>query len=339
MELITYFLFLILIYPINQFFNRSNLLPNRTGDIHQKFINKEIVPLTGGLFILITIFIIFKFDLVLNIFFLFFFILGVASDKKYIFSPKIKFLLQVLLVIFFVLIFDLKIQDLRNAFLFTLLQNQFISYIFIVLCLLVLINGSNFIDGLNGLQLGYYFMIILILFKNNFLFDFGLNLSNSLMLISLMFYLIILNFKNKLFLGDNGSYVLSMLIAYILVQIYNNNSNISPFFIALLLWYPCFENLFSIIRKSNFNFSPLKPDSKHLHQLIFIYLKRKNKTSNIAANNSSSLLINLVNFIIIFLGSLKYNHSIIQILLIILMSTLYVKIYLTLYNKISKIKL
>ena len=93
MELITYFLFLILIYPINQFFNRSNLLPNRTGDIHQKFINKEIVPLTGGLFILITIFIIFKFDLVLNIFFLFFFILGVASDKKYIFSPKIKFLL------------------------------------------------------------------------------------------------------------------------------------------------------------------------------------------------------------------------------------------------------
>ncbi len=339
MELITYFLFLILIYPINQFFNRSNLLPNRTGDIHQKFINKEIVPLTGGLFILIIIFIIFKFDLVLNIFFLFFFILGVASDKKYIFSPKIKFLLQVLLVIFFVLIFDLKIQDLRNAFLFTLLQNQFISYIFIVLCLLVLINGSNFIDGLNGLQLGYYFMIILILFKNNFLFDFGLNLSNSLMLISLMFYLIILNFKNKLFLGDNGSYVLSMLIAYILVQIYNNNSNISPFFIALLLWYPCFENLFSIIRKSNFNFSPLKPDSKHLHQLIFIYLKRKNKMSNIAANNSSSLLINLVNFIIIFLGSLKYNHSIIQILLIILMSTLYVKIYLTLYNKISKIKL
>ena len=339
MELITYFLFLILIYPINQFFNRSNLLPNRTGDIHQKFINKEIVPLTGGLFILITIFIIFKFDLVLNIFFLLFFVLGVASDKKYIFSPKIKFLLQVLLVIFFVLIFDLKIQDLRNAFLFTLLQNQFISYIFIVLCLLVLINGSNFIDGLNGLQLGYYFMIILILFKNNFLFDFGLNLSNSLMLISLMFYLIILNFKNKLFLGDNGSYVLSMLIAYMLVQIYNNNSNISPFFIALLLWYPCFENLFSIIRKSNFNLSPLKPDSKHLHQLIFIYLKRKNKMSNIAANNSSSLLINLVNFIIIFLGSLKYNHSIIQILLIILMSTLYVKIYLTLYNKISKIKL
>ena len=32
---------------------------------------------------------------------------------------------------------------------------------------MVLINGSNFIDGLNGLLLGYFLIIILILFKLN----------------------------------------------------------------------------------------------------------------------------------------------------------------------------
>ena len=62
--------------------------------------------------------------------------------------------------------------------------------------------------------------------------------------------LLFLNFLNKLFLGDNGAYMISFFIGFYLITIYNQNyQNITPYFVILLLWYPCFENLFSILRK------------------------------------------------------------------------------------------
>ena len=59
------------------------------------------------------------------------------------------------------------------------------------------------------------------------------------------------------------------LFAIILIKIYNFNNTISPYFIVNLLWYPAFEILFSLIRKVKNKFSPMIPDTMHLHQLIF----------------------------------------------------------------------
>ena len=334
MTIIFSLIFIILIYPINLFIQKLNLLPNTTGEVHQIYVNKAVVPLSGGLFILISIFFTFETDLILYSFLFSFFLIGIASDKKIISSPKIKFLLQLTLVISFVLIFDLRIEDVRNNYFSTLLENQYISYFFIILCLLVLINGSNFIDGLNGLKLGYYLIIILILFKNNFLDLFNFSFINQILFLTILIYLIFLNFINKLFSGDSGSYVMSVFIGYLLINIYSNNQNISPFFIALLLWYPCFENLFSIVRKLNFNSSPLRPDNKHLHQLLYLFIKKKYKYDKLFSNNLSSILINTVNLIIILIGSLNYNHTIIQIILIIFSSLFYTKLYLSILKKI-----
>ena len=139
---------------------------------------------------------------------------------------------------------------------------------------MVLINGSNFIDGLNGLAIGHYLIVFFILFTNSFFDLLNFDYINSISLIIIFLFLLILNFNNKLFLGDSGSYLISILTGYFLIKIYNLDQTVSPFFIALLLWYPCFENLFSIIRKFNLNSSPLRPDNKHLHQLIFIYIKK-----------------------------------------------------------------
>ena len=52
-------------------------------------------------------------------------------------------------------------------FLNSLLENTYFKYFFPVFCLLILINGSNFIDGLNGLMLGYFSSIILLIFYFN----------------------------------------------------------------------------------------------------------------------------------------------------------------------------
>ena len=45
-----------------------------------------------------------------------------------------------------------------------LLSNSSFNYIFVSFCILIVINGSNFFDGLNTLNIGYYLLISLIIF-------------------------------------------------------------------------------------------------------------------------------------------------------------------------------
>ena len=113
---------------------------------------------------------------------------------------------------------------------------------------MILINGSNFIDGLNGLLLGYFLLILFILYKLNLL-TILIFLIVFIYFFIILIFIFILNFINQLFLGDGGAYSLSFLFGFVLIYIYNSTEFITPYFIILLLWYPCFENLFSIIRK------------------------------------------------------------------------------------------
>tara|TARA_Y100000591_G_scaffold122386_1_gene104470 strand:- start:800 stop:1816 length:1017 start_codon:yes stop_codon:yes gene_type:complete len=336
MELIFFILFLISIYPINQIINKLNILPSQTGESHQNFLGKKNVPLSGGLFIIIFITYLSHENFYLYSSFIVFYLLGISSDKKYIISPKGRFILQMIFLLLFVNFFELRVIDLRNDYLSSLLENNIISLIFVVACFLVLINGSNFIDGLNGLQIGYYLIVILILLKNGFIDFTSFSSTEVIFLTLILVYLLILNFSEKLFLGDSGSYILSLFTGYFLVLIYNNNQNISPFFIALLLWYPCFENLFSIVRKFTFNKSPLKPDTKHLHQLVYLYFKVKFKFKKNFANNISSIVINSFNLTFIYIASLNYKHTFIQLFMIFLFSLIYIYFYLRILKIISR---
>ena len=73
---------------------------------------------------------------------------------------------------------------------------------------MILVNGTNFIDGLNGLVLTYYLIICLIIFKTG-LIDFlpYENFEISILIISIII-LILFNFFNQLYLGDSGSYLI-----------------------------------------------------------------------------------------------------------------------------------
>ena len=132
-------------------------------------------------------------------------------------------------------------------------------------------NGTNFIDGLNGLVINYYLLILILIFNMEVITE-TMNIRELILsYIIILIYLLLFNFLNKLYLGDSGSYLLGVSIGSLLIFIYKEISFISPFFVVLLLWYPCFENLFSIIRK-RFNLSPLNADNKHLHHLLFHYI-------------------------------------------------------------------
>ena len=76
-----------------------------------------------------------------------------------------------------------------------------------------------------------------------------INVNQIMILFYIVTFLFLLNIFNYLYLGDAGSYLIGFLFGYFLLEMNDLNPLISPYFIALLLWYPAFENLFSIIRK------------------------------------------------------------------------------------------
>jgi len=323
--------FLILI--TNFFLNKKNFFLSKTGDRHQFFVEKKSIPLSGGIVIAILSLFIINFRIE-NYYFVFIltFLIGLFSDSKIINSAKKRFLFQVLTIFLFVIYYDLSISNVRVFFIDFFLENKIFSYFFVTFCLLIVVNGSNFIDGLNGLNLGYYIVVIAVLLNLN-LYENYFDLNNILLKYLIIFlYLIFFNFFNKLYLGDSGSYLIGLSVGILLIITYKIVNNISPFFIVLMLWYPCFENLFSIIRKYKFNLSPLKADNKHFHQLLFNFIKKKLKISNLFANNLSSIIINSFNSVILFLGSLNIFDSKFQITLIFFCIFIYGYSYFRLFN-------
>ena len=104
-------------------------------------------------------------------------------------------------------------------------------------------------------------------------------------------------------------------MGYILLQIYESNPYFSPYFIALLLWYPVFEILFSIIRKTKINKSPLKPDNKHLHHLLFLYFEKNIKFKTNTTNNLTSILVIVYNLFIFLIATLDIYSSTLHVVL------------------------
>ncbi len=326
--MINIFLFIVLMIIANIFISRLNLLPNYSGNDHQTFANDGNVQLTGGIYILFTFVLLFFGNLSLICFLSSIFLIGLASDKNLLVSPKKRLILQLIIVISFVYEFNLIIFETRIELIDSLLNYNLIAFTFASFCILVLINGSNFIDGLNSLLLGYFIIILLIIFKLDLLSQIGLNQDNTYFLFSILFVLLLLNYLNFLFLGDSGSYLIGLFLSFLLISIYNmNTNNISPYFIIVLVWYPCFENLFSIIRKKIKNVSPTYADHKHLHQLIFIFAKRKSTLEKKYLNSIVSFFINLFNFLVLFFASLHYNNSTIQVSILVFCITIYLILY------------
>ena len=330
----------ILLLLISIKIKKTKYLKNYSGDDHQKFTTNKDIPLTGGFFIIIVfLLVLFEESNFFLVSIILIFSLGLFSDLNKIISPNKRLLLQVIIVLFLIIFTNLEINSTRVIILDKFLENNIFNVFFVSFCVLVLINGTNFIDGLNGLSLGYYFIVTIALLNNNFYYSNLLQGNELLYLSCYLFIFLIFNLFNLFFIGDSGSYSLGLIFSFLLINFYTVNSNISPFYIILLIWYPCFELLFSIVRKFNINFSPAKPDVGHLHQLIYNLIKNKFNFSKLKSNNISSILILLFNSFSIFLGSIDIYNTQNQIILIIVNVLFYAIIYKQLINYNNKLKI
>ena len=333
------FLFLfysLLIFVISIYLKKNNYYSNFTGDNHQIFTNDKNIPLIGGIALIIPALLVNPNNYFLNLFLILIFSIGFFSDTKVLISPKLRFLFQLIIIIFSIYILKLEISSSRLIFFDNLLESSSFNLLFTAFCLLILINGSNFMDGLNSLLVTYMSIVIYTLIKLNFIPEI-INYQNNLNYFLLfLIILMLLNFKNLLMLGDAGAYMLSFFTGYLIIKSHNFNMYVSPYFFITLIWYPCFENLFSIIRKLSLSYSPLTPDNNHLHQLFFNLVNTKIFKNKIVSNNLSSAIINSFNFIILYIAAINPYNTIYQIKLISFSIACYILAFFLLKNKINK---
>ena len=330
-ELIIFTLILFICGKLCQ--KKNILLDNLNFSKHKKYISiSNKLPVTGGLFLLLGLlfFNFYKIDIFQKLVLIGIFFVGFFSDVFRNFSPNLRILLQIFFCTLYVSFSEVLIQDTR----IDIINEVFINYkifsiIFTLFCMLVLLNGTNFIDGLNLSTSGYYLLVcISILYLHN-QYQTSLDIDFLFNFIKLLLVILIVNFFNKTQLGDGGAYLIAFVTGFFIIEFVDVNKVVSPYFAISLLWYPCLENLFSIIRKLALKKKVSEPDNLHLHHLIFLYLKKKRKRF---ANNISGFLVVLFNCPIIILSTYFFYSTKIQISIIMTAIVLYVISYLRLKN-------
>ena len=301
-----------------------------SGEKHKSLLRKNSsTPLSGTFYFLPIILILFlNIDIRIIIFCSLLFLLGLAADLKIITSYKLRLILQFLFIsgLFFFskdIVIDTRISWINDLMNYDLLRILLCTFFF-----MVLVNGFNLIDGTNCLCSLNFLLIIIFIFllinKKNINY-----INNEIVILgisSLIF--IIFNFFGKNFLGDGATYGVGFILGYILLNISLKDNNISPYFIANLLWYPAFENLFSIIRRNVLEKNNYLPDNDHLHHLIFrFYKKNFFKKDDFVLSSIIGISINLILFLIYLVGYNYYNFTNIQVLLIFCGIILYLLSY------------
>jgi UDP-GlcNAc:undecaprenyl-phosphate GlcNAc-1-phosphate transferase len=290
--LLLIFLFNLLIFiKFHKFSNFFVVFDKPDGKLKK---HNKAISLIGGFIILVNLYLIIFFLKILNmdnvifednflyivsvLSFLFYFI-GFVDDFKNL-SPNLKLFLIIISIILVTLFFpELKLEYIKISFLYKDYVFGDYAFIFIILSFALLANAINMFDGINLQLISYTLFIFLIFIINSYLPLFFILLSICFI------FLGILNYKNKVFIGDGGCYLISSIIGCTFIYQYKNFSNYlygDQIFIILLIPAIDMFRLFLVrlINKKN----PFRGDLNHLHHIIDRFIKNKNLTVIITLN-------------------------------------------------------
>lgn len=185
-------------------------------------------------------------------------------DDKYNISPLSRILIMSLILFIAITLNDLlQIKKLNINFHNKPFFLGNLSMLFSIICILIFTYAFNMFDGINLQAITYSIFIFLI-----FIFNTKFYFLSTVIIISL-FFLLILNYKNKIFLGDGGVYILAAIISYVIISEYNSGNNffsVDNIFIIMML--PGFDFIRLFIQRIINGKHPFKGDKKHFHHLL-----------------------------------------------------------------------
>ena len=337
-SLLSFFIF-IFIHKISK---RTQSLLDQDFTKPQAF-HKEAIPRSGGIAAILsmtTFFFGYNFffqNFLLDYFLasLCLFFLGFLDDIKINISPNKRLSFMIIILLFIISFFSINLSSVDLLFLNNWLTNSIFNKVFILLCFLFIINGSNLIDGFNGLLTIHLIIInivLLFIHVNTGNSDYLLILSAQIMVLLIFLFF---NFpKAQMFLGDGGSYLFGTLTVLNIIKTNNLNPDISSFFFCILLFYLFFEVFFSFFRKIYYKKSPLKPDNNHLHMLVYKCLSSLKGIKDF--NYLTSITINIIYCILILPAFYLKNNGMFCKYWFFFLLIAYLFFYLRLYSFVKK---
>ena len=239
--------------------------------------------------------------------------LGVGDDIM-ILSPQKKFIGQLAASFILIVKGHLLISNL-HGFLGIQAVPIFISYILTYFTIVVIINATNLIDGVDGLA-GSLSLISTLLFGTWFYVN-G-DLSYSLIAFTLAGSIVAFLYYNfnpaKIFMGDAGSLMLGLINAILVIRFINTAPTAvnfaapaSPAVGFGLLLIPLMDTLRVFCIRLSQKRSPFFPDRNHIHHLFLDKGFSSRATTLILA--SLSLIFSLLSFVCASLNAYSVNHS------------------------------
>lgn len=267
-----------------------------------------------------------------------FILVSLKEDLYHNTQPKLRLFSMVLscLIFFYLNPLDFPIIDFPYAHL--IFSFKPLNLVFFTFSIIVVMNGMNLVDGVNGL-LGFTSIIQLFCL---------IALCAQVGAIEIMFYCyyllvpliaaLLFNYPfGKLFFGDLGAYLYGFLISIIVIKFFGDNANILSWYAVLILFLPCYELLFSYLRKYFFmKKSPFLADDYHLHTLIFHFFRSRNLSFNLS---NSLVVIFYLPFLLLTYISINFwiNNILILLIIFFFYIILYSFSYFYLYKNTNKI--
>ena len=262
-------------------------------------------------------------------------LIGSKEDLFHNTSPKLRLIMMTISAGLLIYLLPTNLPEIDFSLINQILSIGLIKEIFFIFSILVIINGNNLIDGVNGnLALTNIIQLISVGLLAFMVGDDVIVQLSCLLLLPLIVFTLF-NFPfGKIFCGDAGAYFYGFAISALVIYLFGTYDDLLSWNAILILIYPSMELLFSFIRKKFFeNKSTFTADAKHLHSLIYRYMNKQNSKSN----NNSAVILYLLPLIVASLLTYFLYEDIFAILFVIfILFALYIMMYLYFLNKLSK---
>ena len=243
-----------------------------------------------------------------------YFFLGLYDDKFNL-TPNTKIFFSIMITLMVIFFNDsLTIKMLSISFYENKVFLENYSYFFTIFCILILVNALNFYDGINGQSCIIFiisFFYLLLKSESHYFYFFCL---------IFILFVFLLNINNKIFLGDGGIYLLSIILSLSLIYEHNIQNNIifaDEIFFLLLL--PGIDLLRLTVKRLLNLKNPFFGDRNHIHHLLIKKFSLLN--TNLILFSVSIIPITLfsyleINFFLVFFIFLVIYVSLIQFLIL-----------------------
>ncbi|MEA1893273.1 MAG: MraY family glycosyltransferase [Campylobacterota bacterium] len=264
---------------------------------NHRSIHQEVMPNSGGIAIFISFImgiLLLHVDVGFAVIFCMtiVFLFGIYDD---IFDARMRWKISILFLVGNILFFNGYSMEYLGTYLgYSIVLSSVEAYIFLIFVVISFVNSMNLIDGLDGLV-----SVVGIIILGSFLY-LGLKFNDpfltyvpAIYIASIIGYLYFNWSPAKIFMGDNGSLPLGLIIAIVAIHAVNMHY-VTPVTILMLAALPILDTFVVMTKRISSGVSPFRADRSHIHHIIL--RQQKNNTKR------TVLILGLVQLLLSYIG-------------------------------------